>query len=193
MDAVVRPPLVRAQPVVPSGVLGMAIFIVAETMMFAGLVSSFLVTKAQVVGGVWPPPGQPRLPVEETAINTAALIASGVLFFVAHRRFATAAVLAKAPYLAALLLGAFFVAFQGWEWAQMLSVGLTPQSGPHGRFFYLLVGMHALHVVGALCGLSWGWLRLRRGALAQTELTTLLVLWTFVVGLWPVLYVLVYL
>jgi cytochrome c oxidase subunit III len=186
-------PLQQRKPVVPSGVLGMAIFIVAETMMFAGLVSSFLVTKAQVVGGVWPPTGQPRLPAGETAINTAALIASGVLFLLAHRRFKTAAVLAKAPYFAAVALGAFFVAFQGWEWAHMLAQGLTPQSGPHGRFFYLLVGMHAVHVVGALCALVWGWTKLRAGTLAASELTTLAVLWTFVVGLWPVLYVLVYL
>lgn len=192
MEATLRAQ-VRRKPVVPSGVLGMALFVVAETMMFAGLVSSFLVTKAQVPGGVWPPPGQPRLPVEETAVNTAALLVSGVLFFVAHRRFSTAAVLAKAPYLAATLLGAFFVAFQGVEWWRLIGQGLAVSSGPHGRFFYLLVGAHALHAIAAHCALFWGLRRLRAGKLLQSEFSTLLVLWTFVVGLWPILYWLVYL
>src|SRR5262249_35210924 len=62
----------RPRPALPSAVLGMLIFVSTEVMLFAGLVSAFLILRATAAGS-WPPPGQPRLPLEETALNTAAL------------------------------------------------------------------------------------------------------------------------
>jgi cytochrome c oxidase subunit 3 len=59
----------------PHGLFGMAIFVISEIMFFAGMISAFLIVKAAATS--WPPLDQPRLPVEETAINTLALLASG--------------------------------------------------------------------------------------------------------------------
>src|SRR5580700_6136552 len=64
----------------------MIIFVVAEIMFFAALMSAHTIARATVLGGVWPPAGQPRLPVERTAFNTAILLLSGALLFVANRR-----------------------------------------------------------------------------------------------------------
>jgi cytochrome c oxidase subunit 3 len=88
----------------------MLIFVIAEMMMFAGLMSAFSIVKAGALG--WPPPGQPRLPVEATAFNTAALLASAVFLFFANRAYARNRNLAKRPLFAAMGLGAFFVVFQ---------------------------------------------------------------------------------
>ena len=57
----------------------MIIFVVAEIMFFAALMSAHTIARATVLGGVWPPAGQPRLPVERTAFNTAILLLSGAL------------------------------------------------------------------------------------------------------------------
>ena len=56
------------QPIVSNGVLGMLIFLLTGGMLFAGLISAFTIIKSQAI--VWPPPDQPRLPLEETAVNT---------------------------------------------------------------------------------------------------------------------------
>ena len=79
----------RHGPVVSNGVLGMLIFIIAEVMFFAGLISAFMIVKSNAVSG-WPPPGQPTLPAGETAINTAALLLSAVVLFFANRDFKAA-------------------------------------------------------------------------------------------------------
>src|SRR5262245_14495533 len=79
-------PAARRRQVAPNGVIGMLIFVVAETMFFGGLISAHTIVKTMALTG-WPPPGQPRLPVHETLINTAALIASGFVLYYAHRRF----------------------------------------------------------------------------------------------------------
>ena len=53
----------------------------------AGFISAFYVTKASVKGGIWPPAGQPRLPIEETLINTFALLMSGYILYLANKNF----------------------------------------------------------------------------------------------------------
>jgi cytochrome c oxidase subunit 3 len=177
--------------VLPNGVLGMLIFLLTEIMLFAGLISAFMIIRSQAI--VWPPPGQPRLPIEETAFNTAALLASGLALYFARRVFRRNPVDALRPLGLAIALGLFFVVFQGFEWAALLGQGLTMQTSSLGSFFYLIVGMHALHAIGAIGLLVHVFLRLRNGWLSSGLLATSEVLWYFVVGIWPVLYLVVYL
>ncbi len=191
MISVSNPPLVppaQRREVAPSGVVGMLIFIMAETMFFAGLISSVTITRATAVMGVWPPPGQPRLPTEETLVNTGALILSGIILAIAHWRFRRSPSAVKVPLLAAILLGAAFVGLQGKEWVGMLAQGLTLQSSAHGAFFYLIVGTHALHAVAALGGLGYVLWQATRGTLKASHLYTAETFWYFVVVLWPVIY-----
>lgn len=181
----------RTRPPVESAVLGMLLFLLVEAMMFAGLISAFMIVKSNALE--WPPPGQPRLPVERTLLNTFALLLSGgVLFWtgVVFRRDRRRALL---PMGIAMALGAFFVAFQGYEWILLLREGLTLTSSQHGSFFYLIVGMHAAHALAALVALGWAWQRLSALRLPPGVFTAVAVFWYFVVGLWPVLYWRVYL
>jgi len=171
--------------------MGTLIFVVAETMMFAGLMSAFMIVKAGALG--WPPPGQPRLPVEATAFNTAVLLASAAFLFVANSRYARDRNLAKRPLFTAMALGTFFVVFQGYEWVLLIRQGLTLTSSTHGSFFFLIVGMHGIHAIIGLAVLGRAALKLSRGLLAPSSFAATQVFWYFVVGLWPVLYFMVYL
>ena len=180
----------RREPLVPSGVMGMLIFVFTEVMLFAGLISAFTIIRSSAV--VWPPPGQPRLPFEATAFNTAVLLASGAALQWARRRFDRSRATARTPLLLAIALGAFFVAVQGAEWVAMIGQGLTLTSSALGSFFYLIVGAHALHAVAALVLLGVTYRRLQRGWLASSQLGTAEVLWYFVVAVWPVLWLVVY-
>lgn len=183
---------VRRGPVVPNGVLGMLIFIAAEVMFFAGLISAFMIVKSAAMTG-WPPAGQPRLPVWETLINTAALLASGFVLFFANRDFKDGLPRASKLLGIAIGLGAFFVLLQGYEWVGLLAQGLTLTSSTHGSFFYLIVGTHALHAVAALVALVFVYFRLEGGKLTMNTLVPASLFWYFVVGMWPIIYWRVYL
>ena len=178
-------------PLVPNAVVGMLIFVFTDLMLFAGLLSAFSIVRAG--SAVWPPPGHPRLPIQATAFNTGVLVASGVALFLAQRTFFRDRAAARRPLLLAMLLGAFFIVFQGSEWVRLVAQGLTLTSSTLGSFFYLIVGLHALHALAALAVLVYTWRRLERGWLAQDQLAAAQVFWYFVVGLWPVLYGVVYL
>lgn len=188
-----RPEPVRREPLVSNGVLGMLIFIFTEVMFFAGLISAHSIVRSQVAGEMWPPYGQPRLPVEETAINTAALLVSGIVLVLAWLAFRRESNSARIPLMLSIVLGAIFVFFQGMEWVALLGEGLTLRSSSYGGFFYLIVGAHALHAVAALIAMVWAWVRLDRGELTGQQLATVAAFWYFVVLVWPFLYVKVYL
>jgi cytochrome c oxidase subunit 3 len=85
------------------------------------------------------------------------------------------------------------VTFQGAEWVRLIGQGLTLTSSSLGSFFYLIIGLHALHAVAAVALLAHASLGLRRGGLAPGQLATAAVFWYFVVGVWPALYFRVYL
>lgn len=192
-----RGPPLRRRPVASNAVLGTIIFVAAEVMFFAALISAFIIAEntARATGG-WPPPGQPRLPVAETAFNTLALLASGGFLYYANRIFRSnpdEPERAEIALLGSVLLGAFFVLFQGAEWFSLIREGLTLTSGSHGSFFYMVVGTHALHAVIALGFLFGAYRALRKGTLTASRFTAVQIFWFFVVGLWPVLYWKVYL
>ena len=185
------PRYVRRAPILPNGVMGMLIFITAEIMFFAGMLSAFTIVRASNIPMSWPPPGQPMLPASATALNTAALLLSGVALFFAHRAFQKI----KGGTLAlsiCLALGLTFVVLQGMEWVSLLSQGLTMTSSTLGSFFYLVIGTHGAHAFVAIGLLTYALLKLRAGTLTPNVFYTTQAFWYFVVGMWPVIYVRVY-
>ena len=188
-----RPQPRRAEKVISNGVLGMLLFVFVEVMLFAGFISAFVIIKSRAVGSVWPPPNQPRLPFEETAVNTAALIASGIILLIAHRVYERGN-RSVGPLLAlATVLGGVFVGLQGVEWVALIREGLTLTSSTYGSLFYTIIGAHALHAVAAIGLLVWAWLRMMRGKLSREAMSTVSLFWYFVVLVWPFLYFQMYL
>src|SRR5690606_28555099 len=144
---------------------GVFVFILTEMMFFIALLSAFAISKANAIE--WPPPDQPRLPVGATAFNTAVLLSSAVTMFLAGRNFVREGYSKRSEQLFLLTfgLGSFFVVFQRIEWVRLLGFGLTMQSSTYGGFFYLVIGAHAIHAVGAHAALARLFFKLKKRAL----------------------------
>jgi cytochrome c oxidase subunit 3 len=85
---------------------------------------------------------------------------------------------------------------QGYEWARLVHFGLTVASGAYGGTFYTLIGTHGLHVLAALSLLLVVLVGAWRGHFSPRDHAAVRVsamFWHYVVGLWPILYTLVYL
>ncbi len=183
------------RPRIPSALLGTALLVLSEVMFFSGLISAFMVLRSHA--GDWPPPDQPRLPQLITGINTIVLLASAYTMWRTRRDLlGDNAQQARQWLQATFLLGAAFVAIQGYEWTQLIHHGLTTESNLYGGLFYVVIGTHALHVVGALIALGFVLRNMSRGRYTAQDHDGLLAMrlfWFFVVGIWPVPYFLVYL
>jgi len=184
---------VRREPVIPSPVIATIIVVLTEIMYFSGLVSAYNVIRAQLFG-VWAPPGEIRLPVAATAFNTAILLLSGVLMCFAAQAYSREESKSRAPalFLQSIVLGAFFVCFQGYEWVKLIGYGMTLHSGIFASVFFLLIGSHALHVLVEVVVMLCCYLWMRQGRLSVGGMRAMQVFWLFVVGIWPILYRLVY-
>jgi cytochrome c oxidase subunit 3 len=176
---------------VPNAVLGMLIFLGTEVMLFAGMISAFLVLQAGME--TWPPADQPRFPLGITALNTAILLASGYTVIRARGLLILDRPDATSSWLGlTAVLGTVFVLVQGIEWMRLAGHGLQIVGGVYGGLFAVLIGTHALHVLGGVAAVSRAW-RLASGpGISLDTLTAVLLYWLFVVGVWPILFWFIY-
>ena len=181
--------------VMGANVLGMLVFIASEAVLFLTLIVTFAVVRAGYPE--WPPSDQPRLPVTVSFLNTFVLLGSGAAMFSAWRSIRRGHVPSSRRLLAtATLLGILFLVVQGVEWVRLIEFGLTVYQNIYGAVFYVVIGMHALHVFVAVLGLLYVARRFGTGAYtreAHDGLTMGGMFWGFVVLVWPFLFVFVYL
>jgi cytochrome c oxidase subunit III len=189
------PPVRPNTPIGSNAWLAVLVFLGAEAMFFAGLIGAYLVFR--VASPIWPPPFQPRLPIGVTGVNTVILLASAVTMRLGIRAVSAGNVRKMIRLLGLTAsLGAAFLAIQGYEWFRLIQFGLTVSSSVYGGLFYILIGFHGLHVVGALIWLLVVFALSKQGRFTKdrhVDVQTCGMYWTFVVGLWPLLYGLVYL
>jgi heme/copper-type cytochrome/quinol oxidase subunit 3 len=182
----------------PTGnsLLAMMLFIGADVMFFAGLIGAFVVFRFGAES--WPPPGQPRLPIGITALNTAILMLSAMTMIVVWRNLTlwNRTQVLKGLSITAVL-GLTFLLVQGYEWVRLIGFGLRLSSGVFGGMFYVLIGCHGLHVLGAVIALvaviARFWNPHHYGPKRTMGIKLVGMYWLLVVALWPVLYGLVYL
>jgi cytochrome c oxidase subunit 3 len=77
----------------------------------------------------------------------------------------------------ALLLGVLFLGGQALAWSDLRARGVFLPSSPYASFFYLLTGIHAVHVAAALAALG---LALRRTRILGVAVA----FWHFMGALW---------
>ncbi|MCP5467904.1 MAG: heme-copper oxidase subunit III [Deltaproteobacteria bacterium] len=168
--------------------LALILFIASEIMFFAGLLSAYWVIRSQIPN--WPPPGQPRYPLEVTAFNSIILFSSLATLWMAEKKLSL-----KRNYLSWLIVtvaaGSCFLIIQGVEWFRLIQQGMGLIGNVYGGLFYVVVGVHALHVAAGLSVLIYLLLKSlkMKTAMESDSLQLGKVYWAFVVLLWPFIYV----
>jgi cytochrome c oxidase subunit III len=159
---------------------GLWLFLGTLTMMFIGFTSAYMVRRLSPDWAQLKPPGQ-------LWVNTLVLLASSGTLEAARRRLRGWNVAGVAPWLLATGgLGALFVVGQLAAWSVLVSRGYFVSSNPHNSFFYLLSGVHGLHLVVGLIWFAVVLVKARRLAYTPGEdgLGMFAIYWHFLTGLW---------
>lgn len=183
----------QRRELISSSIFATVIVIMTELMFFAALISAYMIIRSGSTE--WPPWDQPRLPVLVTALNSLVLLASAVTLYRSVQAVEENAQRSKQFLILTLILGSLFVGIQGYEWLKLIGFGLTMTSSNYGAVFYLIIGAHGIHVLGGLLVLLKCFVNINSPTrpLAKNDFQAAQLFWLFVVGVWPVLYVLVYL
>jgi cytochrome c oxidase subunit 3 len=167
--------------------VGLGIFLAVVGALFTLLISAYL---TRLSGTDWWSIPIPRL----LWVNTAALAASSVALQWAK----TEARLDRSEMLNTALAVAFtlailFLAGQVLAWRQLVAAGYVLADNPSNSFFYMITGLHGLHILGGLFVLGRTTIRARTSrAQARVRLSVDLcaTYWHFMLVVWLILFAL---
>ena len=180
------------QPAIPgAGVLGMAIFLVSLSVLFAASIVGYLMVRLH--SPRWVPPGTAPLPLGLWASTLLLLLSSvtmhgAVLFIRGGKREISTRLL-----VATFALGVAFLGMQVFNWWRMVAVdAVLATKSLYAFTFYMLTGLHALHVIGGLIPLARTSWRAHRGAYSWADfhgIRLMAMYWHFLDAVWIVLFV----
>jgi cytochrome c oxidase subunit III len=158
------PRIVHERP--PMLAIGVMIWLGSELMFFSGLFAAYFTIRAQHT--VWPPAGT-QLDTIRAAIFTAVLVSSSFTMqkavFDLERRNRISA---KVWVGMTIFLGTAFLGNQFSEWLLMPT---RPSTNAYGSLFFIMSGLHGLHVFIGLVAMSFLLLRMRGKAGDPGELS----------------------
>ncbi len=173
--------------------LAMWIFLSSECLLFGALISTYLLYRGRSKG--ISPSDVYNIPF--TSATSFILLMSSLTMVLAlaaiqradYRR-------AKIWLLATALFGMTFVGGQIYEFTEFSRKGLTVDTNLFGSSFYLLTGLHGLHVTVGIVWLLSLWGLTTQGKLQQKDSETVEIsglYWHFVDVVWIVIFTVVYL
>jgi cytochrome c oxidase subunit 3 len=188
--------------------VGTIVWLSSELMFFAALFAMYFTTRAVQGPEIWAEATH-ILNIPFAVLNTTVLVLSSVTcqfgVFAAERYQArrTGSLLKisgwgmREWFSLTILMGAFFISGQIYEYAALVSEGLTLSSDAYGSVFYMTTGFHGLHVTGGLIAFLIVLLRVAKARrFTQSQATTAIVVsyyWHFVDVVWIALFSAIYL
>jgi len=117
-------------------------------MMFGAFTSAYIVKQS---AGNWLEFSLPN----SFYLSTAVLVVSSITLHISQRSFVQQKMAGFKNFLViSFLLGGCFVVLQYLGWTELYEKGVDLKGNVSGSFFYLLSGIHALHVLGGLAALT---------------------------------------
>ena len=125
--------------------VGVMIWLGSELMFFSGLFAAYFTIRAGAK--VWPPPGT-HLDYVQAAIFSVILLASSPTFqFGVWDQEKGLKNKARAWIIVSFVMGAAFLANTLYEWHDFASHGHGPHANAYWSLFFIMTGIHGLHVL----------------------------------------------
>jgi cytochrome c oxidase subunit 3 len=124
------------------------IWLGSELMFFSGLFAAYFTIRANYPGKQWPPLGNFHLDLVQAGIFSVVLLVSSPTFQIgvwAVERGERAK--ARIWIYVSFILGAAFVSNTLYEWHDFLHKGFAPHTNAYWSLFFIMTGIHGLHVV----------------------------------------------
>ena len=176
--------------------VGTIAFLAQELMFFAGLFAMYFTSRANgLANGDWSTQTD-HLNIVFGGIITAVLIASSFTsqfgVFAAERGDVFGL---RKWFTVTIVLGVIFLGLVAFEWTEMVTAGVTPQSSVFGSVVYIITGFHMAHVTAGILAFIVVLLRVAKSKFTPAQATAAMAVsyyWHFVDAIWIGVFITIY-
>lgn len=165
--------------------LGLGVFLAVVGALFTLFISAYFMRMAST--DWWSTPMPKLLWVNTAVLATGSLLLHAAKVSAEHHRDDAS----RTALIAALAAGLAFLVGQVFAWRELTDAGYLLAGNPANSFFYMITGMHGLHIVGGLVALTRTILATRARPIderATLSITLCATYWHFMLAVWLVLF-----
>ncbi|HLN89586.1 MAG TPA: heme-copper oxidase subunit III [Candidatus Binatia bacterium] len=175
--------------------IGVWVFIMSEILIFGSLITAYLYVRINTA--LWPIAAQTHNAILGM-VNTIILLTSSLAIILALYSIRTGKTQGlKIGLISTFALGVAFLGIKlGFEWPELISSGFTINSGLPASTYYLLTGVHAMHVAAGLFAVGYLLFRAFSNGFTvgkHAGVENVGIYWHFVDIIWVFLFPLIYL
>ena len=167
---------------------GMLIALGSFSMLFIALLASYGILRVR--SGIWMSNTIETMPLTLAWVNTIVILISSITLFMASKANEREnKIVTLNQIYTTIIIGLVFLSLQIILWNVLINDGFTITSHQAGSVFYMLSGLHGLHILGGLISLIWLIFKIRVNNLILKPMRLVSMFWHYLTLIWIVIFI----
>jgi cytochrome c oxidase subunit 3 len=167
---------------------GMLIALGSFSMLFIALLASYGILRVR--SGLWMSYTIGTIPFFLAWVNTIVILISSITLFMASKANEREnKIVTLNQIYTTIIIGLVFLSLQIILWNVLINDGFTITSHQAGSVFYMLSGLHGLHILGGLISLIWLIFKIRVNNLILKPMRLVSMFWHYLTLIWIVIFI----
>ena len=167
---------------------GMLIALGSFSMLFIALLASYGILRVR--SGIWMSNTIETMPLTLAWVNTIVILISSITLFMASKANEREnKIVTLNQIYTTIIIGLVFLSLQIILWNVLINDGFTIKSHQAGSVFYMLSGLHGLHILGGLISLIWLIFKIRVNNLILKPMRLVSMFWHYLTLIWIVIFI----
>jgi len=167
--------------------LGMLIALGSFSMLFVALLASYGILRSR--SAIWMSYTIGTIPLFLAWVNTVVILISSITLFMASKANEREnKILTLNQIYTTIIIGLVFLSLQIILWNMLINDDFTITSHQAGSVFYMLSGLHGLHILGGIISLIWLVFKIRVNNLILKPMRLVSMFWHYLTIVWVVIF-----
>jgi len=168
--------------------LGMLIALGSFSMLFVALLASYGILRSR--SAIWMSYTIGTIPLFLAWVNTVVILISSITLFMASKANEREnKILTLNQIYTTIIIGLVFLSLQIILWNMLINDDFTITSHQAGSVFYMLSGLHGLHILGGIISLIWLVFKIRVNNVILKPIRLVSMFWHYLTLIWIVIFI----
>ena len=167
---------------------GMLIALGSFSMLFVALLASYGILRSR--SAIWMSYTIGTIPLFLAWVNTIVILISSITLFMASKANEREnKIVTLNQIYTTIIIGLVFLSLQIILWNVLINDGFTIKSHQAGSVFYMLSGLHGLHILGGIISLIWLVFKIRVNNVILKPIRLVSMFWHYLTLIWIVIFI----